>query len=253
MKAAESISAIGGTLYGQVRAGRWWRNVKPPEPKPGAPRSDGRPRRGDLLHVITARPRPGRVAVRSGGRACLAPCASPRCRGARRAGRRRRPGRSPGTCQGIRRASPGNVRGTPVPCTNDLNRGSDGVSRPGGGSGWRTEYARGYPGGHRVHERVTPEASEAHEGATLGPDQAGRDVRGSPGISGDGLRRSSKPVSAALRRWRVRCPPLSCGILRARREGRDRSDDRAASSGAPRAECRSDRSGLRDWSGRAGP
>jgi hypothetical protein len=30
---AESISAIGGSLYGLVRLGRWWRNVKPPEPK----------------------------------------------------------------------------------------------------------------------------------------------------------------------------------------------------------------------------
>ena len=33
VKAAESISAIGGTLYGLIRVGRWWRNVKPPEPK----------------------------------------------------------------------------------------------------------------------------------------------------------------------------------------------------------------------------
>ena len=33
VKAAESISAIGGLLYGLVRVGRWWRNVKPPEPK----------------------------------------------------------------------------------------------------------------------------------------------------------------------------------------------------------------------------
>lgn len=30
---AESIAAIGGALYGLVRAGRWWRDVKPPEPK----------------------------------------------------------------------------------------------------------------------------------------------------------------------------------------------------------------------------
>jgi hypothetical protein len=30
---AEGISAIGGGLYGLVRVGRWWRNVKPPEPK----------------------------------------------------------------------------------------------------------------------------------------------------------------------------------------------------------------------------
>lgn len=33
VKAAESISAIGGALYGLVRVGRWWRDVKPPEPK----------------------------------------------------------------------------------------------------------------------------------------------------------------------------------------------------------------------------
>lgn len=31
--AAESIGAIGATLYGLIRTGRWWRNVKPPEPK----------------------------------------------------------------------------------------------------------------------------------------------------------------------------------------------------------------------------
>jgi hypothetical protein len=30
---AESISAIGGLLYGLIRVGRWYRNVKPPEPK----------------------------------------------------------------------------------------------------------------------------------------------------------------------------------------------------------------------------
>lgn len=30
---AESISAIGASLYALVRGGRWWRNVKPPEPK----------------------------------------------------------------------------------------------------------------------------------------------------------------------------------------------------------------------------
>ena len=29
----ESIAAIGGTLYGLVRIGRWYRNVKPTEPK----------------------------------------------------------------------------------------------------------------------------------------------------------------------------------------------------------------------------
>ncbi len=33
LTSAESISAIGGGLYGLVRVGRWWRNVKPPEPK----------------------------------------------------------------------------------------------------------------------------------------------------------------------------------------------------------------------------
>ncbi len=31
---AESIIAIGGLLYGLIRVGRWWRGVKPPEPKP---------------------------------------------------------------------------------------------------------------------------------------------------------------------------------------------------------------------------
>ena len=30
---AESISAIGGGLYALVRVGRWWRDVRPPEPK----------------------------------------------------------------------------------------------------------------------------------------------------------------------------------------------------------------------------
>jgi hypothetical protein len=33
LTSAESISAIGGGLYGLVRVGRWWRHVKPPEPK----------------------------------------------------------------------------------------------------------------------------------------------------------------------------------------------------------------------------
>jgi hypothetical protein len=33
LRSAESISAIGGTLYGLVRTGRWWRGVKPPEPR----------------------------------------------------------------------------------------------------------------------------------------------------------------------------------------------------------------------------
>ncbi len=33
VKAAESISSIGGILYGLIRVGRWWRDVKPPEPK----------------------------------------------------------------------------------------------------------------------------------------------------------------------------------------------------------------------------
>ena len=33
VKAAESIGMIGGMLYGLIRTGRWWRNVKPPEPK----------------------------------------------------------------------------------------------------------------------------------------------------------------------------------------------------------------------------
>lgn len=30
---AESIAAIGGALYGLICVGRWWRDVKPPEPK----------------------------------------------------------------------------------------------------------------------------------------------------------------------------------------------------------------------------
>ena len=33
LTSAEGISAIGGSLYGLVRVGRWWRDVKPPEPK----------------------------------------------------------------------------------------------------------------------------------------------------------------------------------------------------------------------------
>lgn len=33
LTSAEGISAIGGGLYMLVRVGRWWRNVKPPEPK----------------------------------------------------------------------------------------------------------------------------------------------------------------------------------------------------------------------------
>ena len=33
LTSAESISAIGAALYGLVRVGRWWRDVKPPEPK----------------------------------------------------------------------------------------------------------------------------------------------------------------------------------------------------------------------------
>ena len=37
---AESVSAIGGGLYMLVRVGRWWRNVKPPEPKARRVRSD---------------------------------------------------------------------------------------------------------------------------------------------------------------------------------------------------------------------
>ena len=31
--AAESIIAIGGMMHGLIRVARWWRNVKPPEPK----------------------------------------------------------------------------------------------------------------------------------------------------------------------------------------------------------------------------
>ena len=33
LTSAESIAAIGGALYGLIRMGRWWRDVKPPEPK----------------------------------------------------------------------------------------------------------------------------------------------------------------------------------------------------------------------------
>lgn len=33
LMSAEGISAIGGSLYALVRVGRWWRNVKPPEPR----------------------------------------------------------------------------------------------------------------------------------------------------------------------------------------------------------------------------
>jgi hypothetical protein len=33
LTSAESISALGGILYGLVRVGRWWRDVKPSEPK----------------------------------------------------------------------------------------------------------------------------------------------------------------------------------------------------------------------------
>jgi hypothetical protein len=32
LTSAERISAIGFGLYGLVRGGRWWRDVKPPEP-----------------------------------------------------------------------------------------------------------------------------------------------------------------------------------------------------------------------------
>lgn len=41
LTSAESISAVGGGLYGLVRVGRWWRDVKPPEPKARRPKSDG--------------------------------------------------------------------------------------------------------------------------------------------------------------------------------------------------------------------
>jgi hypothetical protein len=33
VKAAESIGMIGGALYGLIRVGCWWRDVKPSEPK----------------------------------------------------------------------------------------------------------------------------------------------------------------------------------------------------------------------------
>jgi len=31
---AEGLTAVGATFYGLVRVGRWWRGVKPPDPKP---------------------------------------------------------------------------------------------------------------------------------------------------------------------------------------------------------------------------
>jgi hypothetical protein len=34
LTSAESIAAIGGALCGLIRIGRWWRDVKPPDPKP---------------------------------------------------------------------------------------------------------------------------------------------------------------------------------------------------------------------------
>jgi hypothetical protein len=34
MLGMESIVATGGALYGLVRVGRWWRDVKPPDPTP---------------------------------------------------------------------------------------------------------------------------------------------------------------------------------------------------------------------------
>jgi hypothetical protein len=36
MESMESITATGGVLYGLIQCGRWWRAVKPPEPKPRA-------------------------------------------------------------------------------------------------------------------------------------------------------------------------------------------------------------------------
>jgi hypothetical protein len=33
LTSAESLIAIGTVLYGAVRVGRWYRDVKPPEPK----------------------------------------------------------------------------------------------------------------------------------------------------------------------------------------------------------------------------
>jgi hypothetical protein len=33
INSAESIVAVAGVLYGLIRTGRWWRDVKPPEPK----------------------------------------------------------------------------------------------------------------------------------------------------------------------------------------------------------------------------
>jgi len=33
INSAESIAAVAGVLYGLIRTGRWWRDVKPPEPR----------------------------------------------------------------------------------------------------------------------------------------------------------------------------------------------------------------------------
>jgi hypothetical protein len=41
LASAESIAAIGGSLYAMIRVGRWWRGVKPQEPKAAASKSDG--------------------------------------------------------------------------------------------------------------------------------------------------------------------------------------------------------------------
>jgi len=36
---AESIGTIGRMLYALIWTGRWWRNGKPPEPRPARQRS----------------------------------------------------------------------------------------------------------------------------------------------------------------------------------------------------------------------
>jgi hypothetical protein len=40
IKSAESITAIAAALYALIRTGRWWRNIKPPEPKARRAKSD---------------------------------------------------------------------------------------------------------------------------------------------------------------------------------------------------------------------
>jgi hypothetical protein len=34
MESMEDLAATIGMMYGLIRLGRWWRDVKPPDPKP---------------------------------------------------------------------------------------------------------------------------------------------------------------------------------------------------------------------------